>query len=327
MPILVFLEHHDGEIQKGSLGVLAQRGRARRGRRRRRCSSAAASRALAGEAGRYGAANVSWPRTQSSSRRCRSPASTCSRASCATAATTPCCFANSVLAADVAAGLAARLEAGLNWDLVDLELRDGELVGKQPMLAGLGARRRRLALDAAPRALPCRLVRRGAGRGRRAAGRGARRSTLADHSRPARVVDQELEQASGPSIEDADVIVAGGIGLGAPEHFTLAEQLAACARRRGRRDARRRLRRLVSARGADRADGQDRLAEALRRARHLRRDAAQGGHAELEDDRRDQQGRERADLRVQRPRRRRRRARRRPQLIELVRSASAAGRA
>ena len=43
-------------------------------------------------------------------------------------------FANSVLAADVAAGLAARLDAGLNWDLVDVELRDGELVGKRPAL-------------------------------------------------------------------------------------------------------------------------------------------------------------------------------------------------
>src|SRR5207237_8125677 len=43
-------------------------------------------------------------------------------------------FANSVLAADVAAGLAARLDAGLNWDLVDVELRDGELVGKRSAL-------------------------------------------------------------------------------------------------------------------------------------------------------------------------------------------------
>ena len=43
-------------------------------------------------------------------------------------------FANSVLAADVAAGLAARLDAGLNWDLTDIELRDGELVGKRPAL-------------------------------------------------------------------------------------------------------------------------------------------------------------------------------------------------
>src|SRR5262249_1978191 len=43
-------------------------------------------------------------------------------------------FAASVLSADVAAGLAARLEAGLNWDLTDLALRDGELVGTRPAL-------------------------------------------------------------------------------------------------------------------------------------------------------------------------------------------------
>src|SRR2546421_116768 len=43
-------------------------------------------------------------------------------------------FANSVLAADIAAGLAAKLEAGLNWDLVDVEARDGALVGKRPAL-------------------------------------------------------------------------------------------------------------------------------------------------------------------------------------------------
>ena len=43
-------------------------------------------------------------------------------------------FPASVLAADVAAGLAARLEAGLNWDLTDLRLEGGELVGMRPAL-------------------------------------------------------------------------------------------------------------------------------------------------------------------------------------------------
>ena len=43
-------------------------------------------------------------------------------------------FAASVLAADVAAGLAARLEAGLNWDLTDLALDGDELVGVRPAL-------------------------------------------------------------------------------------------------------------------------------------------------------------------------------------------------
>src|SRR5581483_7601534 len=43
-------------------------------------------------------------------------------------------FANSVLAADIAAGLAARLDAGLNWDLTDVAAQDGTLVGKRPAL-------------------------------------------------------------------------------------------------------------------------------------------------------------------------------------------------
>jgi electron transfer flavoprotein alpha subunit len=41
------------------------------------------------------------------------------------------------------------------------------------------------------------------------------------------MVEQAHEEASGPSIEDADVIVAGGRGLGQPENFKLLEELAA----------------------------------------------------------------------------------------------------
>ncbi len=51
--------------------------------------------------------------------------------------------------------------------------------------------------------------------------------TLRDFSTAAVMVDQAHEETSGPSIEDADVIVAGGRGLGAPEGFKLAEDLAA----------------------------------------------------------------------------------------------------
>ena len=43
-------------------------------------------------------------------------------------------FAASVLAADIAAGLSARLDAGLNWDLTELSLEGGSLVGKRPAL-------------------------------------------------------------------------------------------------------------------------------------------------------------------------------------------------
>ena len=38
-------------------------------------------------------------------------------------------FAQSILSADIAAALAARLEAGLNWQLVDISSEDGQVVG------------------------------------------------------------------------------------------------------------------------------------------------------------------------------------------------------
>ena len=49
---------------------------------------------------------------------------------------------------------------------------------------------------------------------------------LEDFSRAATMVEQAHEESEGPSIEDADVIVAGGRGLGGPENFALVEELA-----------------------------------------------------------------------------------------------------
>jgi electron transfer flavoprotein alpha subunit len=49
---------------------------------------------------------------------------------------------------------------------------------------------------------------------------------IADWSRAARMVERAHAESEGPSIEAADVIVAGGRGLGGPEHFSLVEELA-----------------------------------------------------------------------------------------------------
>ena len=40
------------------------------------------------------------------------------------------------------------------------------------------------------------------------------------------MLDQAHEEQTGPSIEDADIVVAGGRGLGGPENFSLVEELA-----------------------------------------------------------------------------------------------------
>jgi electron transfer flavoprotein alpha subunit len=47
-----------------------------------------------------------------------------------------------------------------------------------------------------------------------------------DWSKVATMVERAHAESEGPSIEEADVIVAGGRGLGGPENFTLVEELA-----------------------------------------------------------------------------------------------------
>ena len=133
-------------------------------------------------------------------------------------------FAQSVLAADVAAGLAARLDAGLNWDLVDLELQGRALVGSRPALGDS------VVVEVGwASALAVAVFRSGAFEAVSGGGGADVREVAVEleaHSTLAELVEAASPEVSGPSIEDADVIVAGGRGLGAAEGFALAEGLA-----------------------------------------------------------------------------------------------------
>jgi electron transfer flavoprotein alpha subunit len=222
MPSLVFLEHRGGELQKGSLGVLtkaAQLGDADA------VLAGEGAKALASEAAAYGAARV-WVSEDEALREALPQARVDLLAHVvAEGGYDTVLFANSVLAADVAAGLAARLDAGLNWDLADLEDRDGVLVGRRPALQDS------VYVDVGWSGTP-RLALFRAGSFDPAAGAGGEPEVVEvspafeAHSTRARLVGEESEQASGPSVEDADIVVAGGRGLGSPDNFTLAEELA-----------------------------------------------------------------------------------------------------
>ncbi len=134
-------------------------------------------------------------------------------------------FGASVLAADVAAGLAARMDAGLNWDLTDLSAEGDELVGKRPALGDT------VMVEVGWKRSPkLGLVRSGAFEPVDSGGSAeveAFETAFSDFSTLAVLVEQTQEESSGPSIEDADIIVAGGRGLGSPEGFTMLEELAA----------------------------------------------------------------------------------------------------
>jgi electron transfer flavoprotein alpha subunit len=133
-------------------------------------------------------------------------------------------FAASVLAADVAAGLAARLEGGVNWDLVDLRLESGELVGVRPALQD--SVYVQVGWKATPRIA---LVRAGTFEPRERGGSPAVEDlavAVEDFSRRATLVEQSAAGSEGPSIEEAEIIVAGGRGLGSADGFALVEGLA-----------------------------------------------------------------------------------------------------
>ncbi len=224
MATLVFLEHHGDELQKGSLGVLAKAAGLGDGDVTAVLVGGGV-RALATQAGTYGASKVIVAEDAT-----LEPPLPQARVDVLAKVVQDggydtVLFANSVLAADIASGLAARLDAGLNWDLSDVSLDGGTLVGKRPALQDS------VLVDVGWKSTPRLALFRSGSFDAVETGGGEPQVEdvtveLEAHSQAAKVVDQQLEESSGPSIEDADVIVAGGRGLGAPDKFTLAEELA-----------------------------------------------------------------------------------------------------
>jgi electron transfer flavoprotein alpha subunit len=219
---LVFLEHHEGRLQKDSLGVLSKA--ASLGEEVEAVVLGFRVTDLAAEAGKYGPARVHVADDELLAAPLPQPRVDALEHLVRDRGYDTVLFAASVLSADVAAALAARLEAGLNWDLTDLVQEDGRLVGKRPALGDsvyvdVGwTSEPRLALIRSGTFDPVETG--GSAEVERFEPR------LQDFSLAARMVEQAHEESEGPSIEDADVIVAGGRGLGGPENFALVEELA-----------------------------------------------------------------------------------------------------
>ena len=104
------------------------------------------------------------------------------------------------------------------------------------------------------------------------------------------MLEQAHEEQAGPSIEDAEVIVAGGRGLGGPEGFAVVEELAKALGGA-----------VAATRAVVDAGWYPYSAQVGQTGKNVSpklyvacgisgRDPAQGRHAGLERDRRDQQG-------------------------------------
>ncbi len=133
---------------------------------------------------------------------------------------------NSSLAADIAAGAAARLEAGVNWDLQDVWIVDGELVGSRLALLDTAAVEvgwvggTRIAVFRAGQLEPSTVAEIVPAQVRRLP------DEIGERASAVRVVSQVDGGGVQSGLESADVIVAGGRGLGGPEAIVLLEELA-----------------------------------------------------------------------------------------------------
>jgi electron transfer flavoprotein alpha subunit len=219
---LVFLEHHEGELLKPSLGVLSKA--AELGGDVAGAVLGSGVQELAAGAGAYGASKVYVADKPELEKPLPQPRVDALAALIHEQGFDTVLFAATVLSADVAAALSARLGAGLNWDLTDLVQENGSLIGKRPALGDS------VYVDVGWTSEPrLALIRSGTFDPKETGGEAEFEEfdlQFEDFSLGATMLEQAHAESEGPSIEDADVIVAGGRGLGSPENFKLVEELA-----------------------------------------------------------------------------------------------------
>lgn len=223
MSTLVFLEHHGDSAVKGALGVLSKAASLDPDTAAVIVGSGVG--AVAAQAAKYGAAKVYVVDDASVAAPLPQPRVDAIAALVKDQGFDTVLFGASVLAADVAGGLAARLDAGLNWDLADIAGSGDGLVGKRPALGDS------VYVDVAWTSSPrLGMFRSGSFEATENPAAGEVVSVgvaTEDFSGKASLVGQDQEQAAGPSIEEADILVCGGRGVGGPEGFGQLEALAA----------------------------------------------------------------------------------------------------
>jgi electron transfer flavoprotein alpha subunit len=134
-------------------------------------------------------------------------------------------FGGGLLGFEVGAGLAARLNAGVVMEVTEVKAQDGKLVAVRPILQDSAI------VDAGFASEPGIIIGRLNAFNTEESGSGDAEVVdldlqLEDHSTKARMVNRGEQRGADVNIEDADILVAGGRGLGNAEGFEQCEQLA-----------------------------------------------------------------------------------------------------
>ena len=134
-------------------------------------------------------------------------------------------FGGGLLGFEIGAGLTARLNGGVTMEVTDVEARDGKLVALRPVLQDSAI------VDVAYVGEPGIIIGRLNAFDPVESGSGAAEVVdvdveIAEFSTKARMVTRGEQRGGDVNIEDADVLVGGGRGLGEKDNFKLAEELA-----------------------------------------------------------------------------------------------------
>ena len=213
-------------------------------------------------------------------------------------------FGGGLLGFEIGAGLAARLGAGVTMEVTQVNVVDGKLAAERPILGDSSIS------TSTYKDKGIIIGRLNAFEAKETGGGAATvedvQVELSPWSTKAKMVQRGEQRGADVDIEGADILVAGGRGLGKAEGFELCEELAKAF---GGNSAVAATRAVVDAGWYPYAAQIGQTGKTVAPKLYLAagisgRDPAQGRHAVLGEHRGDQQGRERPDLRVLRPRHR-----------------------
>jgi electron transfer flavoprotein alpha subunit len=222
--ILVYALHYEGAFNKNSLGAVSEGARLA-GELGTECHAIVVGEGvsddLAGQLGNYGATKVF---------RVEGPEGLAQPVVDAMAKVATdndhdyLLFGGGLLGFEIGAGLAARLDAGVVMEVTDVEAQDGKLIAKRPILkdSQVADVHYRSKVGVIIGRLNAFEVRENGGS-----------ATVEDvqvdfqaHSLKATMVQRGEQRGADVNIEDADILVAGGRGLGNADGFKALEELA-----------------------------------------------------------------------------------------------------
>ncbi len=133
-------------------------------------------------------------------------------------------FGGGLLGFEIGAGLTARLNAGVTMEVTEVKVQDGKLVAERPILQD--SQIADVGYVDQPGVIISRLNAFDAKEGEGSAEVVDVDVELSEWSTKAKMVQRGEQRGEDVNIEDADILVGGGRGLGEKDNFKLAEDLA-----------------------------------------------------------------------------------------------------